>query len=132
MDKYSCGAVYVSSKVEIGMQQSIETISVFCDDIINGREQEHKRLFIPVFPRNLFPIQSCDSYGIMPTIISLLKKDGVNTFFSWTVIVFLTRVEDIWEAVTKVRFRKSNWHGWVLTYITKQCFTNLNNRAAKK
>ena len=108
MDKYSYGATYVLSKVEIGIQQSIETISVFCDDIIDGKDQEHKRVFISVFPNILFPIQSCDSYGIMPTIIPLLKNDGVNTFILWTVIVLITRVEDIWEAVTKVRFRQSN------------------------
>ena len=113
------------------MQQSIDTISVFCDDFIDGHTQEHERVFIPVVPKFLFPIQSCDSYGIMPPIIPPLKKNGVNTCVLWTLIALLTRIEDIWEAVTKVRFKQSNWHGWLLTYIIKYCFTHLNNRAAK-
>ena len=68
-------AEYVPSKIGIGIEQSIKSISIFCDDIIDGREQEHEQVFILVFPKFLFPIQNCDSYGIMPTIISLFKKN---------------------------------------------------------
>ena len=82
----------------------------FCDDIKYGREQKHEQVFVPVFPNCLFPIQTCDSYGIVPTIILLLKKNGVNIFLLWILIVLLNGVGDIWKAVTKVRFRQSNWH----------------------
>ena len=67
----------------------------------------------------------------MPTIIPLLKEDYVNTFIVWTLIALLKCVEDIWKVVTKVRFRQSKWHRWVLTYITKHFFTHFNNCAAK-
>ena len=75
MVKYSYGTIYVPSNVAVGMYHSTETIRVFCNDIIDGRKQEHKGVFTPtVFPKLLFPIQDCDSYCTMPTIIPLLKR----------------------------------------------------------
>ena len=50
----------------------------------------------------------------------------MNTLILMILIALLTCVVEIWDAVTKVCFKQSNWYG-LLSYITKHFFTHLKN-----
>ena len=65
----------------------------------------------------------------MSSTIPVLKDDSENTFMLLMLITILTCVEETWDIVTEVCFKQSNWHGWVLSYINKHCFTHLKNYA---
>ena len=44
-------------------------------------------------------------------------------FFNiWTLATILSRVEPLWEIVCNVPLSTSEWHGWLLVYLTRNCF----------
>ena len=67
--------MYVLLQVVIAMQYLTETMSVSCDDIINGRVQSHEQPIIPQFPKFIFSLPKCDPYDTIPTMIPVLKND---------------------------------------------------------
>ena len=40
----------------------------------------------------------------------------------WTLAALLCRIETLWKLTTEVSLYTKKWHGWMLVYLTKQCF----------
>ena len=43
----------------------------------------------------------------------------------------LSHVEELWFPVSQVYLKQSSWHGWILTYISKNILTHCNSQASK-
>ena len=128
IDNLSYGSTFVPSKIAISMQHDNVVTPIVWDDVA---EDEHIRTLHmnPYFPKFIFPVQKCDCFGASPPIIPILKHDSLDTSMLWTLIAILTRNEELWDLMTKVRLRQSNWHGWILTYISNECLFHINRRS---
>ena len=85
----------------------------------------------PQFPQILYPLQKCNEYGIAPYIIPSFFSTTNNTSMLWLLTGMLTRIEELWNLISKVKFYQSKWHGWILTFISNKCFTHIRAQAKK-
>jgi len=40
-------------------------------------------------------------------------------------------VKEVWMITDKIEIRKTNWHGWLLTYLTSKYFLSVNMKISK-
>ena len=40
----------------------------------------------------------------------------------WIVATLIVRVEPLWKIICKVPLYTSEWYGWMLAYVSKNCF----------
>ena len=71
------------------------------------------------------------TYGIIFPQTPPLKHSDIDTSLLWTVSNLLCRVEKLWMIVEKVDLFTSKWHGWMLVFLTKNCFNQGNHRQVK-
>ena len=86
---------------------------------------------VPIFPKYIYLVKKCDAYGSTPPLIPVLHHITINTSMLWILIGILNRVEYIWVAVTNVQLKQSDWHGFILSYISNKCLTHINNYSNK-
>ena len=130
IEKQSFGSTYVPARTAILMQQEINIVDVIWD-CREDRIEDHQHMK-PQFPKFLYPIQKCDKYGAFPLIIPFFTDNNRYTDMLWILTGILSRVEEVWAHITtKVPLRQSHWHGWLLTYITNKCLSQINTRASK-
>ena len=127
------GATYVPVSAAMAIQDAANAkpIRVIWDaepDYI-GPESVHfcKKSFASV----LFPIQKCNSYGVAFPTIPTYKCRETSSLALWVMSGLMGHVELIWQNVSKVSLRQSQWHGWMLMYLTKKLFTHIKTRPDK-
>ena len=71
------------------------------------------------------------NHGVIFTNPPIFDKCG-NTRMIWTLSVILVRVEALWKEVGLTNpLRTSDWQGWLLVYLTFQCFNEGQRRQHK-
>ena len=120
IDNLSSGATYVPIETALNMGYD-KSRDVFWDD----DDPVKKRSMTPCFPSNLYPVQSCNQYGSIPHTLLIFQPKGdssQDTSMLWLLCGLLTRIQELWTLVYNIQLYQSQWHGWLLTYISKKCF----------
>ena len=85
------------------------------------------------WPVAIYPLQKNDCYGAPFPAIPKFNTRSHNTSMLWVVSALMSRVESLWFSILKLdEFYQSQWHGWLLTYLSKTCFPHLSFRNEKK
>jgi hypothetical protein len=142
--KYISGATYVPLHVAMKLQQSLANPSKTIV-IIDNRGDALPDIPVEVkvcWPVYIYPCQSMNKYGVIsPKIPSYRHRNGTSTWkykFLWHLYSLITGMESLWRIIaSEIELRRSNWHGWILVYLTDHCFPNLcrkqsNNDPFKK
>ena len=67
-------------------------------------------------------------YGTRFLTVPRFKLNGENGFSTkniWIVTSLMISVKPLWEVTYNHQFRKSHWHGWLLSYIPKTCANSI-------
>ena len=84
------------------------------------------------WPTILYPLQKNDKFGVCFPVLPKFKSKS-DTSFIWLISACMISVESLWQSVLKIdEFCQSQWHGWLLTYLTKHCYSHLQCRVMKK
>ena len=134
IDDYIRGATYVP--VDTAMQLQRESKAKPIQVIWDKRQDENLPIITRYCRRSFvittFPLQKCNQYGSAFPSIPTFSSRNKNTSILWILSALLTRVEVLWQAVCGInKFRQTCWHGWMLTYLTKKCFTHAKMRSEK-
>ncbi len=124
------GATYVSLEASIILQNenTNRNISAWIDN--NNEDRPPIQISFQKYWSNvLYPCQNMSDYGVrFPKVPILLSYDR-NTRLIWKVCALISRVETLWKMICNYHeFRSSNWHGWFLTFIYKNCFNEAKRR----
>jgi hypothetical protein len=128
--RFTKGATYVSLEASIVLQNEMtdRKISAWLDH----RESQPIRFsFKKYWPYVLFPCQTMTSHGVVFPKVPMLTSNDIDTSLIWTVAALLCRVEPLWKIVCQVELRTSNWHGWMLVYLTKHCFNQGSRKQSR-
>ena len=139
---YIYGSTFVPFETAIDIQREIQMadnkIQVIIDQRPNG-EPDQTIQIRPSWPSILYPCQKSNEFGFMfPTIpkMTVNRNSDLNSYSSmriWQVIAILSRTECLWKIICKIpQFHRSKWHGWLLTYISHQCFPFAKSRQDSK
>ena len=124
------GATYVPIDVAVDMGIDKDRVVIW-DENENNQEYHIK----PAFPKFLYPLQSCQNYGVHPHIIPTFRsvgRDATNTSMLWLLSGLLIRVQEIWELTHNMPLRQSKWNGWILTYLANKTFHHYNARVQRQ
>jgi hypothetical protein len=97
--------------------------------------------FRPIWPRFLYPCQKMDIFGCrFPCVPKLNAKqrsdqgrmDNVTTISLWTTLALMTRCQLLWDAVSSANLCISKWEGWMLNFLSQNCFSSLSDRYQNK
>ena len=124
------GATYVPPKIALQMEEEKKLTKVTIES--NDVNAEESFYIKTQFPPYVYPIQKSNEYGATPILIPNLKLKDKDTSMLWSLIGILVLVEEAWDLVRKLEMRQNNWHGWILTYITRTCMTHHSTRPNKK
>ena len=91
-----------------------------------------RKYFKKSWPSCIFPCQILNDYGARFPSIPAFNSNVHHTELLWTLSALLTRSETLWQLTVHLELRTSRWHGWLLIYLTKQCFPNIARRQDTK
>ena len=119
--RFTNGGTYVSLEASISLQN--ETACRTIKALLNHRETIPVRLTFNKYWREcIYPCQNMTSHGVTFPKLPKFVNYSIDTRLIWTVAALLSRVEALWQVITKVEMKTSQWHGWMLVYLTKHCF----------
>ena len=81
-----------------------------------------------------------NSYGACYPSIPTLKNHNVakenetnfdTTRTLWITMALLTRIQFVWDSISKVTLCSSQWEGWFLNLLSRSCFNNLSSNMNK-
>ena len=81
-----------------------------------------------------------DLYGarfpILPNLRTKLVEEenqmDIDTASTlWTTMALLSRIQTIWDIISNVNLCSSQWEGWILNSLSRQCFSNLSSTMNK-
>ena len=85
----------------------------------------------------VYPCQKMDSYGAMFEVVpkfnspTLDDNEKMKSLLIWEIAGLMLCVEEIWMTIAKgVDFQTSDWYGWFLSYLSKNCFHERSNNQA--
>ena len=119
--KYTKGATFVSLENSMSMQKEMlnQTISAFVDHCDSPTVWFEFKKYWPLV---LYPCQNMTTYGVIFPKVPNFCCNVVDTRNIWTLAALLCRIETLWKVTTEVSLYTKKWHGWMLVYLTKQCF----------
>ena len=118
------GGTYVPFDIAIAYQRAARDHS--CTVIIRNDQNNINRevTFRKIWNDFLYPCQKVTAYGAQfVTIPAFRSKVGIDTMLIWKISVLLTQVDVIWKRVVQAVRDDVSWHGWLLVYLTKNCFS---------
>lgn len=71
-------------------------------------------------------------YGVHFPKCPRYSSSKEDTSLLWMISAALTRVETLWRFVASSNLKVSGWHGWLLIYLTKNCFDFANRRQNRR
>eukprot|EP00957_Ditylum_brightwellii_P210142 15364604-Ditylum_brightwellii.AAC.1 len=77
--------------------------------------------FIKFWPSVMYPVQNMTSHGAYFEAVPSVKSSGSES----------AKVEKVWQLFEKVDMRAADGHGWILVYLTKNCFNQGRRRQMK-
>ena len=63
---------------------------------------------------------------------SIFQRKDPNTQLIWTVSALLTRIKKLWLLTAQCPLKKTQWQGWMLTFLGAKCFSNIACRVEKE
>ena len=63
-----------------------------------------------------------EGYGCNFPFIPCVKKQSISSQIIWTLSEMLTKVPLLWALTDECTERTSQWHGWMLTYLSTRSF----------
>lgn len=136
-EKYAHGSTYISLEDSVSIQKSIGTeqlIDVEWDQRGQDENEEDLPDTINMCRRNwcshIFLCQKMDAgkYGerfpVLPTFSS--NDNATNNKVLFILSSLLTSVKELWSLTDQVSpMRQSEWHGWVLAFLSSKCFPHI-------
>ena len=130
MNKYYNGSTYVPFKTAISFQEDTrdKTVSVIQldENNRNGVTVKYRR-YIPL---HIYPCQKLTTFGAQVAVIPQYYGKIENRLI-WQLSSILTQVEPIWQHFLKSIRTSEDWFGWLLVYLTKNCFPSQQRQAKK-
>ena len=118
--KFCSGATFVSITDTMKLQQKVNTHNMISVETDSGTIIHTRRNWI----QSIIFCQKCNSNGYgaqFPTLLPLISNTH-KTQFLWILCRMLISVKELWDIIEEVPKKTLLWHGWILTYISKQCF----------
>ena len=104
---------------------------VLIDHFENGND--YTISFNKYWSASLYPCQTMSVYGVMFPKLPSFKVSNRNTSTIWAVASLLTRIEILWQLIDGIdKLKSSQWYGWMLVYLMKNCFSNVGDRRQVK
>lgn len=133
--KYIRGATYVPLDAAISLLRDLsrKPSRALVDHRSGPGVRVHTRNFRKCWPSFLYPCQVMDSHGIrFPRIpvLSTTKKqyptiEKADVRLLWVLVSLVSCVEELWYLVWTTNLRTSDWHGWILTFVSTEVFPNI-------
>lgn len=119
--KYINGAMYVSLETCMTLQK--ETTDRKTKAVIDNRENTRpiEVNFNTFWSSSLYPCQTTNSHGVMFVKVPTFSNN-IDTQMIWIVATLIVRVEPLWKIICEVPLYTSEWYGWMLAYLSKNCF----------
>ena len=57
-------------------------------------------------------------------MLAIFSKKKYDTMSIYVLSPISTRIKSAWKMTDEIYMNTSSWHGWLLIYLTKQCFRN--------
>ena len=132
-EPYMYGSTFVPLEVAMTLQR--EVMDEDCEALNDERGEnlpDIRKYFKKSWPSCIFPCQILNDYGARFPSIPAFNSNVHHTELLWTLSALLTRSETLWQLTVHLELRTSRWHGWLLIYLTKQCFPNIARRQDTK
>jgi len=134
------GSTYVPLPIAMSFHKELleENERAIIDDAEEDVPRDNIRCFRKSWPRHIYPLQKVNTYGAaFPQIPKFGASyspdlDHFDTIMIWRLSAILTRIDALWKIITEVELRRSNWHGWLLIWLSKMCFPELTRRQDRK
>jgi len=138
-DKLINASTYVPLLAAMTLQREINGVYINVTWDCRGQDRHGNdlptldRIVRRSWPTILYPLQKNDMFGVCFPVLPKLKSKS-DTSFIWLISACLISVESLWQSVlcSIDDFCQSEWYGWLLTYITKQCYSHLQRRVEKQ
>ena len=128
--KYIKGATYVSLETCMDLQK--ETINRKTKAMVDNCETlPIERHFNAYWSLSLYPCQTANSHGVKFAKVPSFSNN-VDTCIIWIVASLLLQVEQLWRIICNVPLYTSEWYGWMLVYLTKNCFNYGERRQGRR
>ena len=137
LDDHLRGSTFVSAYDAMSLQKMVgesPTIEVIKDmysneDSLSDTQMNRIRKGICKrnWPQIIVHCQVFDPTGYgcnFPTSPCFQKKYPVGQLL-WCISGILTKVPILWKLTNDLEFIESYWHGWLLTYLSKKCFSSI-------
>ena len=133
------GSTYVSSDDAMRIQQMIgegQDIEIKLDDI--SEEDDNDEYKIVSCRRNWLAfivfsqIVDYEGYRCNFPFIPCVKKQSISSQIVWSLSEMLTKVPLLWALTDECTERTSQWHGWMLTYLSTRSFPSSTVNADTK
>ena len=130
-NKYKYGSTYIPAEIAMSMKEEARNREVFgtIDDqrdsqgnVINPFTRKFKR----IWPLYIYPCQKLCSYGAKMYAVPKYCVNNSKTL--WTLSSLLLHVEPLWNITAKSTLLRSQWIGYILVYLTKNCLHHLKRR----
>ena len=119
---YSNGGTFVTLEASMIMQREMSdrTTKALVDDREGARPVNVS--FSKLWSASLYPCQNMTTHRVIFPKVPNFKSTNTNTQLIWTISGLISRVESLWQVIDKVELKTSQWYGWLMVYLTKQCF----------
>ena len=134
------GATYVPMDIARRFEQQLQNNDKFTKVIIDQRENGAPEYTLDTklpWPICLYPCQKTNKFGAMfCSLPNLTLRRGhqagpMGSINLWKMVTMLSSIQELWDIVNAVEFRRSKWHGWLLNYIGNNCFPSMMRRASR-
>ena len=133
MQRLVTGSTYVPIEATMKYVSEQSKNSIYrCYTIRNDPLQIFNQ-FRPIWPVYLYPCQKYDGYGARFPVIPDLNPKKINDYDAmdnqtqmalWTTLGLLSCVQVIWDTICNVELNTSQWEGWILNFLSKNCFAS--------
>ena len=87
--------------------------------------------FTTFWSSSLNPCQTTNSHGVTFGKVPNFTNN-IDTYILWTMATLIFWVEPLWKIICEVPLYTSEWYGWMLVYLSKNCFNYGERRQTKK
>ena len=130
------GSTYVP--IQIALEYQRENSNPFVKIIIDDREDRSGNALPDIvvknkiyWPPSLYPCQKMTKWGAYIPVCPTVRSRTRDSRHVWIVMHVILGIEDVYMNIRKGELRKSDWKGWLLVYLTKNCYTNNMKRQGR-
>lgn len=122
------GATMITLYDAMKLQEMLSTHPISTINVDSGKSgcllpesEHHSRTIRRQWPTNLIHIHPNDEFGARVHIIPAMQsKSGKDFRLLWTLCQCMLNIPCLWEKLTLNTRATSQWHGFVLSYLSKQ------------